>query len=394
MKPTPVETSSYGEQSSVSTGPSGLAKKHHQVPDVSTESSAAIAKQTRPKVVYAADNLDFYVETSASEKESVSGTDSPDSYPWKKKLCVSVRKLSDFEISYWTGGSNPNSDEYPVKLETEPDGVSVNTGEPISIHTCSHLKDEPSTNAIKPEPPGDRTTEELLAHAKSLIKRAQRASKSLSTSDELKTRSNMLVLGLSQPAKGNSAQPSTSRRGQIHVETSLDIKCQMCEYTCTSITALSDHHRNDHSILKCDACGKAFSSKPSLDKHMYVHKIHKTFVCEECGQGFLFQSRLLQHQITHSTESRFVCNQGTCNKSFKNKGDLTHHVGTHTDKWYFCAKCSYKNKDKRNCDSHSCVHEGEGEERYHCEKCGKRMRFSTQMKRHRETGCDLSTFNV
>ena len=392
VKPTPVETSSYGEQSSVSAGPSDPAKKHLHVPDVSTESSAVIAKQTGPKVVYAADNQDFYVETSASENESVPGIDSPVSYPWKKKLCVSVRKLSDFEISYWTGGSKLNSDEYPVKLETEPDDVPV--WEPTSIRSRSHLKDKPSANAIKPEPSGDRTTEELLAHAKSLIKRAQRASKSLSTSDELKTKSNTLVSGRPEAAKGTFGQPSTSRRGQIDVETSRNIKCQMCEYTCTSVTALSDHHQNDHGISKCSACGKAFSSKSSLDKHMYVHKIQKTFVCEECGQGFLFQSRLLQHQITHSKESRFVCNQGSCNKSFKNKGDLNRHVGTHTDKWYFCAKCSYKNKDKRNRDSHSRTHESEGEERYHCEKCGKRMRFSTQMKRHRETGCDLSTLNV
>ena len=147
--------------------------------------------------------------------------------------------------------------------------MSVSTGEPISIHTHSHLKDEASTNAIESEPPGDRTTEELLAHAKSLIKRAQCASKSLSTSDELKTRSNTLVSGPSQTAKGNSVQPSTSRR--FHVDF---IKCQMCEYTCTSITALSDHHQNDHGILKCDVCGKAFSSKPSIESTcMYIRYI-------------------------------------------------------------------------------------------------------------------------
>ena len=145
---------------------------------------------------------------------------------------------------------------------------------------------------------------------------------------------------------------------------------------------------------KCDACGKAFASKPSLEKHMHVHLKTMSFVCEECGQGFPFQSRLLQHKITDSTETRFMCDNRTCNKSFKNKGDLTRHVGIHADKWYFCAHCSYKNKDKRNRDSHSHVHDNEGEERYHCEKCGKRMRFSTQMKRHRETGCDLLTFHV
>ena len=127
---------------------------------------------------------------------------------------------------------------------------------------------------------------------------------------------------------------------------------------------------------------------------MLLHTNAMTLVREECGQWFPFKSRLLQHKITHSTESRFLCKRSTCNKSFKNKGDLTRHEGTHDNKWYFCSSCSYKNKDKRNRDSHSRTHEAEGKERYHCEHCGKGMRFSTQMKRHRESGCDMNTFHV
>ena len=396
VRPTPVETSSCSEQSSVVADLSVPAKEYLKAPVVPPTPSPANDKQTGPKVVYAANNTDFYVGTtpSAPKREPALEMVSPDSYQWKKKLCVSVRKLSDFEISYWTGENNQDSDELPIKLETNPDKLSPSTSMLISTCSCSHLKEEPSTDAIKPESPGDQTTEKLLAHAKLLIKCV---SKALGTSDVLKTKSNTVVLGPAPTARKDSVQPSTSRRGQVCVETRSDkkpIKCQMCEYTCTSVTALSNHHQNDHGILKCDVCGKAFASKPSLDKHMYVHMNTMTFVCEECGQGFPFQSRLLQHKITHSTESRFVCNQGSCNKSFKNKGDLTRHVGTHADKWYFCAHCSYKNKDKRNRDTHSRVHENEGEERYHCEKCGKRMRFSTQMKCHRETGCDLSTFHV
>ena len=165
----------------------------------------------------------------------------------------------------------------------------------------------------------------------------------------------------------------------------------MCTYICASVTALADHHKNDHRVLKCDTCGKAFSSKPSLDKHMYVHTNTMAFVCEECSQGFPFKSHLLQHKITHSTDWRYLCKHGRCNKSFKNKGDLTRNKGCHEDKWYFCLQCPYKNKDKRNRDSHSRTHEDEGNER---EKCGKGMQFSTQMKHHRESGCNLKTFHV
>ena len=43
----------------------------------------------------------------------------------------------------------------------------------------------------------------------------------------------------------------------------------------------------------------------------------------------------------------------------------------------------YKNKDKRNTDSHMRTHSTEEEYRYECDKCGKKMHFSTQYKRHR-----------
>ena len=91
----------------------------------------------------------------------------------------------------------------------------------LPVILVSHSKEEPSTDAIKPEPPGDQTTEKLLAHTKSLIKRV---SKALSTSDELKTKSITVVLGPMPTAKKNPVQPSTSSRGQIHVETRSDNK--------------------------------------------------------------------------------------------------------------------------------------------------------------------------
>ena len=144
-------------------------------------------------------------------------------------------------------------------------------------------------------------------------------------------------------------------------------------------------------MVTCDICSKNFSSKSSLDKHMHQHRNTMAFVCEECGQGFPYKSRLLQHQITHSDNARFKCKHASCGKSFKNRGDMNRHEGTHEDMWYYCAHCTYKNKDKRNRDSHARTHEAEGKgfERYHCEKCGKSMRFNTQWRRHLKMGCSL-----
>ena len=149
----------------------------------------------------------------------------------------------------------------------------------------------------------------------------------------------------------------------------------------------------NHGVT-CSVCGKSFATKTALDNHMYSHTKPAAFCCEQCGQSFAFKSRLLQHQITHTQDPRFMCKHGLCGKGFKNKGDLNRHVASHSDIWYYCGTCTYRNQDKRNRDSHERTHQSEGQERYMCEHCGKKMRFSTQRRRHREAGCDPKAVHV
>ena len=128
---------------------------------------------------------------------------------------------------------------------------------------------------------------------------------------------------------------------------------------------------------------------------MYLHKeLH--FVCEDCGQSFPFKSRLEQHQTTHQSKLNFMCKHKRCSRGFKNKGDFNRHMRSHEDIWFKCDSCTYKNKDKRNGDSHMRTHQekGIGLEHNHCEHCGKAMWFSTQLKRHRLTGCDVLNLHV
>ena len=115
------------------------------------------------------------------------------------------------------------------------------------------------------------------------------------------------------------------------------------------------------------------------------------WVCDSCGKMFDYESHLLQHQRVHDNEARLYCQTTSCKKSFKNVGDYNRHLKTHeAGGWYTCKLCPYKNKDKRNRDSHMRVHTKKGEkERYECLHCHKQIRFSTQLKRHRESGCEL-----
>ena len=87
---------------------------------------------------------------------------------------------------------------------------------------------------------------------------------------------------------------------------------------------------------------------------------------------------------------KLPCPKKNCNKEFKSIGDVNRHVKSHTKGgWHYCDFCDYKNKDKRNMDSHMRIHMTEDDSRYECDKCGKKMRFSTQYKRHHEEGCKI-----
>ena len=166
------------------------------------------------------------------------------------------------------------------------------------------------------------------------------------------------------------------------------IKCKMCSDSFTSVRKLNLHHKQDHGVVKCDECPKAFSTQLSLNKHKYTHK-ELPFVCDACGDKFPFQSHLDQHMIKHIPK-KLACPVKSCSKLFKGQGDLNHHIHTHKKGgWHYCTHCTYKNKDKRNVSSHRRVHIPEGEEPHVCIKCDKRFRFSTQYRRHLKSGCQI-----
>ncbi|NXQ39477.1 ZN397 protein, partial [Catharus fuscescens] len=55
-----------------------------------------------------------------------------------------------------------------------------------------------------------------------------------------------------------------------------------------------------------------------------VEKPHK---CLECGKGFSYRSRLIRHVVIHSEEKPYEC--GKCGKSFRTVPQLMLHQVVH-----------------------------------------------------------------
>lgn len=67
--------------------------------------------------------------------------------------------------------------------------------------------------------------------------------------------------------------------------------------------------------FKCNECGKAFTTKDMLNKHVSTHSEERNFKCGECGKLFKRISHVQEHLKIHSTMRPYTCS--VCDKSFK-----------------------------------------------------------------------------
>ena len=319
---------------------------------------------------------------------------SSEAIPNLKDLKVVVHKLDDLVKDDSTGTVNS-----PVETELKPIITSVRgyNLRSTQLHEgdTDNNDDEPKQKKPKGAHPSRSgpSPERLLAHANALINKV--SSFVSKPSNEPSDDGIVSNVEASSQINDQILPVETSNSTPVCNKPARTIRCKICIDSFGSIKELNEHHRKDHRIVDCEQCAQKFATQSSLDKHMYLHNDLR-FVCEDCGQSFPFKSRLEQHQITHQTELSFMCKHKGCSGGFKNKGDFNRHMHSHEDVWFKCNCCLYKNKDKRNRDSHMRTHQekGIGLERYHCECCGKVMWFSTQLKCHRVTECDVLDLHV
>jgi hypothetical protein len=107
---------------------------------------------------------------------------------------------------------------------------------------------------------------------------------------------------------------------------------------------LDDHlvasHRYPPDQFKCELCPRAFSWKPSLQRHRALsHEDIRKYPCENCSKVFTDPSNLQRHIRTHHVGARsHACPE--CGKTFATSSGLKQHTHIHSSvKPFQCEVC-------------------------------------------------------
>ncbi|XP_045765622.1 zinc finger and SCAN domain-containing protein 12-like isoform X2 [Maniola jurtina] len=133
---------------------------------------------------------------------------------------------------------------------------------------------------------------------------------------------------------------------------------------------------------RCPECGREFSTRAVLKRHLRTHTGERPFRCASCGLSFTQREVLTRHALVHRPVRPFAC--ARCPKSFTQRGALAAHARRHAPAdpapVHDCALCPKRFLHASGLSRHMKAHLGRV---WQCGACGKHFSDDSALRRHR-----------
>ena len=108
--------------------------------------------------------------------------------------------------------------------------------------------------------------------------------------------------------------------------------------------------------IKCEVCGKCFSSSWQLHVHEQIHTKFKPYACRFCGERFSKAALRITHEKVHMNEGNLLC--AVCGSNFTQKGSLRIHMKRrHQVGPWICRHCGRTSPSHKDLYDHLQTHD-------------------------------------
>ncbi|XP_072320029.1 uncharacterized protein [Eucyclogobius newberryi] len=156
-------------------------------------------------------------------------------------------------------------------------------------------------------------------------------------------------------------------------------QCSVCKKRFTQNAHLRKHMRchTGEKPFNCPVCDAPFSLKQNLHRHMTSHSGAKSFSCPICKKGFTQKCHLSRHMSIHLGEKLCTCPDETCEHTQSVNGPI---IAVTAEKPFVCPFCSKGFTRKDHLSSHLSAHTGD--KQFDCPECDAKFNLKQSLDRH------------